>query len=251
MIGFSRGKRGGEGTHYSLNTFFQDEETKSVLRKAGKEVRDYMEKTGFGIVDVWKIWIRHKDQLPYEKPLPKLGFYMMMRDIEAGGLCYKDYPRISYVGMDVCENAYWWELYEYFHYCGHPKASFAQIMSFFVDCLGIQPTIALSCAFCSMGLEKDFDATNAPYVIKRPPLSVKAPVVLLETVKKDSNLSLVKMDDKVIKSVYFDENGRAVNHMTYVKVFMRALEKSGEEFSSEELSQLEDTGWCKVNMKIP
>lgn len=251
MIGLLRGKRGAARTLFTLNTFFRDDETKSVLQKAGEEVKAYMEKTGFGIVDVWKIWYKYKEKLPKEKTLPKLGFYMMMRDVCAGGLCYKDYPRISYEGMDVCENAYWWELYEYFHYCGHQKAGFAQIMSFFIDCLGIQPTIALSCAFCSMGLEKDAEMTAALYDITRPPVPADAPKVLLKTVKRDKNLSLVKADGKfAIHSDYFDEAGHAIFHPTYVKVFMRNLEKSGIGFSPAELAQLTDSGWCKKNLKI-
>ena len=170
---------------------------------------------------------------------------MMMRDVEAGKLCYKDYPRISYEGMEVCQNAYWWELYEYFHYCKHPEASFTQIMSFFVDCLGIQPSIALSCAFCSMGLERTDEATDAPYVIKRPPVPTSTPTVLLETVKRDERLSLVKSC-----SDYLDEDGHAVNHATYVKVFMRMLGEAGARFSADEISQLTDEGWCRRNLKI-
>ena len=251
MIGYSRGKRGDGGTRYSLNTFFQDEATKSVLENAGAEVKAYMEKTGFGVVDVWKIWEKYKDVLPEEKRLPKLGFYMMMRDFKAGDLCYKDYPRISYEGMEVCQNAYWWELYEYFRYCGHPNASFAQIMSFFVDCLGIQPNIALSCAFCSMGLKKEAETTNALYVIRRPPIPKVTPTVLLNTLKKDESLSLIAADGKyTIHSDYFDENGRALYHPTYVKVFLRALEKTGHAFLNEEVTQLTDAGWCKQNLGI-
>ena len=252
IIGLSCGKKGEGATRYTLNTFFQDEEIKSVLEKAGAEIRTYMEKTGFGVVDVWKTWIKYKDELPEEKRLPKLGFYMMMRDVSAGGLCYKDYPRVSYDGIDVCQNAYWWELYEYFHYCGHPKASFTQIMSFFIDCLGIQPNLALTCAFCSMGLKKDTEATDAQYVIKRPPIPSNMPTVLLKTVKKDEKLSLVKSDVKyTIHSDYIDENGRAIYHPTYVKMFLRELEKSGTGFSQEEQAQLMDAGWCKNNFKVP
>ena len=252
MIGIRRGKRGGEGTTYSLNTFFSDEATEGVLKNAGEEVRQYMECTGFGIVDVWKIWRKYRHELPAGTYLPKLGFYMMMRDIGAGGLCYKDYPRISYDGIDVGKNAYWWELYEYFHLCGHPKASFGQIMSFFVDCLGIQPNVALSCAFNSMGLKKDDEATDAPYVIKRPPAIGKAPIVLLKTVVKDEKLSLIKADGKsAIHSDYFDETGHAIYHPTYVKVFLRNLENTDFAFTSEEIAQLADVRWCKKHLKIP
>ena len=75
MIGLERGKKGSCGTRYTLNTFFQDSETKAVLHKAGAAVKEYIEKTGFGVVDVWKVWCKYKDELPKEKPLPKLGFY--------------------------------------------------------------------------------------------------------------------------------------------------------------------------------
>ncbi|MBQ3290491.1 MAG: hypothetical protein IJH50_13905 [Kiritimatiellae bacterium] len=252
IIGFLRGKRGEGGTRYSLNTFFQDDETKSVLKKAGEELKAYVEKTGFGVVDVWKIWHRHKDDLPADKYLPKLGFYMMMRDVGAGGLCYKDYPRVSYEGMEVCENAYWWELYEYFHYCGHSTATFAQIMSFFVDCLGVQPNVAVGSTFPIMGLSKVEGAMNAPYEIKRPPIPKATPTVLLKTTQRDETLSLIKADGKyAIHSDYFDEDGHAIYHPTYVRIFMRALEKSGIEFSHEELTQLTDAGWCKQLLKIP
>ena len=251
IIGFLRGKRGEGGTRYSLNTFFLDDETKSVLQKAGEDLKAYMEKTGFGVVDVWKIWSRYKDVLPANKYLPKLGFYMMMRDIGAGGLCYKDYPRVSCEGMYVCENAYWWELYEYFHYCGHPKASFAQIVSFFVDCLGIQPNVAIGSTFPIMGLSKVEGAFSAPYEIKRPPIPKATPTVLLKTVKKDEKLSLVKADGKyTIHSDYFDEDGHAIYHPTYAKLFLRTLEKSGYGFSAAELAQLTDAGWCKKKLKI-
>lgn len=251
IIGFLRGKRGEAGTRYTLNIFFRDDETKAVLLSAGEEIKKHIEETGFGVVDVWKTWDKYKDNLPKEKYLPKLGFYMMMREFGAGDLCYKDYPRISYEGMYVGENAYWWELYEYFNYCGHPKASFAQIMSFFVDCLGIQPDIALSCAFNSMELEKDYEATDTPYIIKRPPAPKDAPTMLLITTKKDKNLLLVQSAGKyTIHSNFFDENGHAIYHPTYVNVFMRNLERSGIGFSSEELSQLTDAGWCKKHLKI-
>ena len=193
-----------------------------------------------------------RDDLPADKYLPKLGFYMMMRDVGAGGLCYKDYPRVSYEGMEVCENAYWWELYEYFHYCGHRTATFAQIMSFFVDCLGVQPNVAVGSTFPIMGLNKVEGVLNAPYEIKRPPIPKSAPTVLLKTTKKDEKLSLIKADGKyTIHSDYFDEDGHALCHPTYVKVFMRKLEESGFVFSKTELSQLMDAGWCKKKLKIP
>ena len=251
MIGLERGKKGAGDTRYTLNTLFHDDGTRSVLQKAGEEVRAYMEQTGFGVVDVWKVWSKYRSMLPEGKALPKLGFYMMMRDVEAGGLCYKDYPKIAYTGVDVCENVYWWELFEYFHYCGHPKASFEQIMSFFVDCLGIQPDIANSCAFHYMGLEKEEPATGALYVIRRPPNPSKTPKVLLEMVKKDEHLTLLKSRDKyAARTDYFDENGRARTYPTYVKLFLRELVKSGGEFSDEELGCLMDVEWCKTNLKI-
>lgn len=250
MIGYDRGSKIGGRTRYTLNTFFQDAKTVAILRSAAKEIGDYMRATGFGVVSVWKWWKKYRKSLPID--LPKLGFYMMMREIGAGGLEYLDYPKISMRGMDVCENVYGWELYQYFLYCGKQEAMFGQIMSFFVDCLGLQPSIAEACAFQSMGLEKVEDELTAPYKLRRPDKPMKTPRVLLGTVKRDPALSLIRSSDKfTIHADYFDDDGRALNYTTYVRMFMRALEKVKFKFSDQELAMLMDRGWSKVNLKIP
>lgn len=247
MIGFDRGKKGTGGTRYTLNTFFHDEGTVSVLKKAGDEIREYMERTGLGIVSVWKTWRKFRSELPHD--LPKLGFYMMMRDVKAGGLEYRDYPRVFYPTVGACETAYWWELYVYCMICGRKTATFAEIMSFFTDALGLQPSIALSCAFDSMGLQKVDEESVTAYEIRSPGPSETPPDVFLPAINGHLDFSLVTPKDVDIHPYYLDENGRALTHRAYAKIFFLALEKKRFVFPDDLLAELRDGGWCKVHLK--
>lgn len=248
IIPYDRGTRQNEGTRYSLNTFFHDAQTKSVLEKAAMRIRAYMEKTGLGVVSVWKASREHQSELP--RPLPKLGFYMMMRDFKSGGLVYQDYPRIAYPGIKLGENIFPWMLYMYCAVCRHPKASFEEIMYFFTECLGLQPSIACSCAFNSMGLKKVDDDPSAPYVVKPPVEGGKPPNLFLPAIRNYRDFSLVKVPAKgAIHPYFLDEDGRALTHGTYAKIFFRALEEKQFDFPASELAGLQDRGWCKVHFK--
>ena len=248
IIPYDRGTRLNGGTRYSLNSFFRDAETRAVLEKAAKRIRAYMEKTGLGVVSVWKASREHQPELP--RPLPKLGFYMMMRDFKSGGLVYQDYPRIAYPGVKVGENTFPWMLYMYCMICRRPKVTFAEIMYFFTECLGLQPSIACACSFASMGLKKVDEDVSAPYVVKPPAEGVEPPSLFLPAIRKYLDFSLIKVPEKSSVNPYFlDEDGRALAHGTYAKIFFRALEGKKFDFSAGELAGLQDKGWCKVHFK--
>ncbi len=250
ILPYSRGTVAGNKTRFSLTSFFSDRRTRRILIKAGDDVRSYMERTGFGVVSVWKIMRKYQDDLPL--PLPKLGFYMMMRELKAGGLEYPRYPRIAFPGMDHCEKAFQWELFEYFSYCGRKTASFFECISFFVDCLGLQPSIACSVAFPALEMEKSDDELSQKYELKRPTDVGKAPRVLLGTVKRDPELAIIAKPGKhAIASCYFDEDGRATTMVAYVRVFFRDLEATGCPLPDDDVACLTDSGWCRKNLKLP
>ena len=248
IIPYDRGTRQNAGTRYSLNVFFHDERTRAVLERAATKIREYMEKTGLGVVSVWKASRTYQSELP--RPLPKLGFYMMMRDFNSGELVYQDYPRIAYPGIKLGENTFPWMLYMYCMICRRPKASFAEIMYFFTECLGLQPSIALSCAFNSMGLKKAEDDQLAPFVVKPPVEGETPPSLFLPGIRNYLDFSLIKLPEKgPIHPYFLDEDGRALTHGTYAKIFFRALEEKKFNFPASELAGLQDRGWCKANFK--
>lgn len=248
IIPYDRGTRQNAGTRYSLNVFFHDERTRAVLERAATQIREYMEKTGLGVVSVWKASQAYQSELPC--PLPKLGFYMMMRDFKSGGLVYQDYPRIAYPGIKLGENTFPWMLYMYCMICRRPKASFAEIMYFFTECLGLQPSIALSCAFNSMGLKKAEDDQLAPFVVKPPVEGETPPSLFLPGIRNYLDFSLIKLPEKGVHyPCFLDEDGHALTYPTYAKLFFLALVEKKFDFPATELAGLQDRGWCKVNFK--
>lgn len=249
ILSYSRGSVAGVKSQFSLTSFFNDDKTRKILAKAGNDIRAYMERTGFGVVSVWKIMRKYEAEL--RLPLPKLGFYMMMRELNAGGLEYPRYPRIAFPGMDNCKKAFQWELYEYFTYCGRKSATFFECISFFVDCLGLQPSIAASDAFPGLGLAKNADEISSPYELKRPTDRAKAPRVLLGTVKRDPDLTLLAKPGKhAIASCYFDDDGRATTMVAYVRLFFRDFENTGHPLPKDDIACLTDAGWCRKNLKF-
>lgn len=249
VLPYDRGRIGGERTRFSLTSFFSDAKTRSAIEDAGRDVREYMARTGFGIVSVWKIWRKLRDRTSL--PLPKLGFYMMMRFLNAGGLEYPSYPRIAYPGMDACEKAYQWELYQYFRICGRERATFFECISFFVDCLGLQPSIADSVAFPATGMRKDANGDSVGMLLKMPEKADRFPNVLLGSVKPDPQLSLLARPERhPVASCYLSEDGRAVNMTTYARLFMRDLESANFSFTNDEIACLTDPAWCRRNLNI-
>lgn len=249
VLPYDRGRNSGERTRFSLTSFFMDERTRSAIENAGREVRDYMTKTGFGIVSVWKIWRKYRGKTTLS--LPKLGFYMMMRFLNAGGLEYPSYPRIAYPGVDACEKAYQWELYQYFRICGRERATFFECISFFVDCLGLQPSIAGAVAFPATGMKQDVNDDAVGMLLKMPDKTDRFPNVLLGSVKPDPQLNLLaKPERHPIASCYLSEDGRAVNMTTYARLFMRDLESANYSFTNDEIVCLTDPAWCRHNLNI-
>lgn len=246
MIPYDRTTVKGGRTNYTLNTFFKDGAVVRQLNAAGRELRGYIDKTGLGVIDVWKIWRKYKDRMPV--PMPKMGFYMMMRDVGAGGLAYPDYPKIAHpdVASQVGVAAYGWEMYEYFKLCGRPTGTFVEIMYFFRECLGMQPDIALTSAFSALGLGRIEDERMAPYVLHPPQSDSEPPHLLLPSINQYQDFSLIKLPKKMRINPYFlDENGRALTTGTYAKVFFRNLEEKGFAFSHKELEGLLSKTWCK------
>lgn len=249
VLPYDRGRNSGERTRFSLTSFFTDEKTRSAIENAGREVRDYMARTGLGIVSVWKIWRKYRGETTL--PLPKLGFYMMMRFLNAGGLEYPSYPRIAYPGVDACEKAYQWELYQYFRICGRERATFFECISFFVDCLGLQPSIAGAVAFPATGMKKDINDDSVGMLLKMPEKADRFPNVLLGSVKPDPQLNLLaKPERHPIASCYLSEDGRAVNMTTYARLFMRDLESANYSFTNDDIACLTDPAWCRHNLNI-
>lgn len=249
VLPYDRGRSSGERTRFSLTSFFTDAKTRSAIEAAGREVRVYMEMTGFGVVSVWKIWCKYRNKTALL--LPKLGFYMMMRFLKAGGLEYPNYPRIAYPEVDVSEKAYQWELYQYFRLCGREKASFFECISFFVDCLGLQRSNAISDAFPATGMKRDANDDAAGMLLRMPEKVERIPNVLLGSVKPDPQLSLLARQERhPVASRYLSEDGRAMNMKTYARLFMCNLEFANFSFTNDEIACLTDSAWCQCNLNI-
>lgn len=251
MIGYERGNATGERTSYSLNTFFRGEAFTTVFEAAGMDLRNYIETTGFGIVSVWKVWRKYKDKLPI--PMPKLGFYMMLRDIGAAGLSYPDYPRVVHPDVECCPSAYNWELYQYFMLAQHPTASYQQIFDFFVECLCMDPVIANACAIPALGLKGDEDLVEGMFRIPEPLYAGDGyPQVFLANCQPDPSLpfSQPRRRGLHMTSADFDEQGRARTVLAYVRMFFFNLQESRYTFSSEEFEELTDPGWCAEHLGI-
>ena len=249
-IPYERGRVNGDKTRFTLIKFFNDAKTKSVLEQAAQEIKSYMEESGFGVVSIWRTWCKYRDKTP--RYLPKLGFYAVMREFGAAGLNYTLYPRVAHPTIGKCEKAYQWELFQYFTYCGRKSATTFECLSFFVDCLGINPVIASATVFPATGMKRVSDDETDLMPLKMPKTIGKVPQVLLNSVKSDSSLSrLSKPDRHFIASCCLDENGRAFTMSVYVRLFLRDLEASGCSLSHDDVSCLSDPGWCRSNLKIP
>ena len=249
-IPYERGRVNGDKTRFTLTKFFNDEKTQSVLEQAAQEIKSYMEESGFGVISIWRTWRKYRDKTP--RYLPKLGFYAMMREFSSGGLNYTLYPRVAHPTIGKCEKAYQWELFQYFTYCGRKSATSFECLSFFVDCLGIDPVIASATVFPATGMKRVSNDETDLMPLKMPKTIGMAPQVLLNSVKSDSALSrLSKPDRHCIAACCLDENGRAFTMSVYVRLFLRDLEASGCALSHDDVACLSDPGWCRRNLKIP
>ncbi len=249
-IPYERGRVNGDKTRFTLTKFFNDAKTKSVLEQAALDIKSYMEESGFGVVSIWRTWRNYRDKTP--RYLPKLGFYALMREFSSGGLNYTLYPRVAHPTISKCEKAYQWELFQYFTYCGRKSATSFECLSFFVDCLGIDPVIASATVFPATGMKHVSDDETDLMPLKMPKTIGIVPQVLLNSVKSDPSLSrLSKPDRHCIASCCLDENGRAFTMSVYVRLFLRDLEASGCALSHDDVACLSDPGWCRSNLKIP
>ena len=249
-IPYERGRVNGDKTRFTLTKFFNDAKTKTVLEQAAQEIKSYMEESGFGVISIWRTWRKYRDKTP--RYLPKLGFYAMMREFNSGGLNYTPYPRIAHPTIGKCEKAYQWELFQYFTYCGRKSATSFECLSFFVDCLGIDPVIASATVFPATGMKRVSDDETDLMPLKMPKKNGMVPQVLLNSVKSDPSLSrLSKPDRHLIASCCLDENGKAFTMSVYVRLFLRDLEASGCALSHDDVACLSDPGWCRSNLKIP
>ena len=249
-IPYERGRVNGDKTRFTLTKFFNDAKTKSVLEQAAQEIKAYMEESGFGVVSIWRTWCKYRDKTP--RYLPKLGFYAMMREFRSGGLNYTLYPRVAHPTIVKCEKAYQWELFQYFTYCGRKSATSFECLSFFVDCLGIDPVIASANVFPATGMKRVSDDETDLMPLKMPKTIGVVPQVLLNSVKSDSSLSrLSKPDRHFIASCCLDENGRAFTMSVYVRLFLRDLEASGYALSHDDVTCLSDPGWCRTDLGGP
>ena len=185
IIGLDRGAKNNGSTRHALNSFFQDRETVSVLEEAARDLRARMESTGIGIVSVWKTWEVFHGKLPPGHDLPKLGFYMMLRDIKAGGLSYPEYPRVAHPEVESPQSAYWWELYKYCALCGRRTATAAEIMNFLIHGIGEDRGVAAS-ALQEMHLEREGNL----YVVRCPDSTKQSPMVFLPTIRQYQDFSL-------------------------------------------------------------
>ena len=176
ILMYDRGGPNGDRTQYSLTTFFMDEATRRLLQEAAQKIKDYMLSSGFGIVDVWKTWDEYRSSMPI--PLPKLGFYMMMKEIGAGGLVYPKYPRIAYPGIEYTEGAYSWELYRYYTGKGQYTISRGECIKFIAEKLHEDPLNASANEFSALNLVKK-DNHDSLYFLTRPKDLDSSPKVML------------------------------------------------------------------------
>ncbi len=185
--------------------------------------------------------------------MPKLCFYMMMRQIGAGKLTYPDYPRICYPSVPYPKNAYAWEVYEYFTFCGRKVATISELFGFFVDGIGMEPNLAFSCGVLSLRFARNCTGRDSECLLQKPDSKLPPPPLLLPPIRNYRDLSLAKNTGSrkaALSSSLFDAAGRALTHGAYVRSFLRDLEKSGFRFPQNSLVCLLDAGWCKLHLRL-
>lgn len=248
LIGLERGTKGNSRTKYSISSLFKDKKNIELLHTAGEELKAHMEKTGIGVSRVWRIWHKYRDK--FSVPIPKLGFYMLLRDLQAGGLTYQDYPHILYPGIQQCDAISQWALYEYFMICGKQQATSQEMYYFMVDVLGMQPSVAYGNIF-STGRTHIEDDEETLYQVQAPNNNIRPPDIFLPSVVQYRDFSLIKVPkNRHIQPYYLDEDGKALTHGVYVKLFMDSLERSGFALPEGELAGLTDAGWCNNVFKF-
>ena len=180
ILKYDRGSADGARSRYSLTTFFMDDVSKRLLEEAAQKIKAYMISSNFGVIDVWKTWDEYRSLMPLY--LPKMGFYMMMREIGAGGLAYPKYPRIAYPGIEYTEKAYLWELYRYFTGKGQYALTREECVAFISDKLHVDPLNASANEFSALKLRKKSEQ-GVLYMLERPMELDNSPKVLISDIK--------------------------------------------------------------------
>ena len=251
IVGYDRGNNANEASTFSLNSFFSAD--REILEEAGWELKSYMDRTGFGTVSIWKVWRKYRPLLPVD--LPKLGFYMMLRDTGAAGLVYQAYPRTTHPDADYCEAAFQWEIYQYFMLSDHPVATYRQVLDFLVECLQLDPVIANSSAIPGLRLKSTGEKSGGDelYEIPMPKMpDGKIPGVLLSNCRPDPALPFLQPRRRGVnlKKHEIDEYGRAKTVLVYVRLFFFNLQESRYRFTADEWAELTDAGWCAKHFGV-
>lgn len=240
---------------YSLDIFFKDDDLIKVIKKAGEQLREHMEKNSLGVVNVTRLCKGIVNELPkkYEDGLPLACFYFLLRDLEAGGLKYYDCPKVAHPCIldengKAPEQAISWVIYEYFIYAGHKTATWAQLLDFCEVMLGMDCMIAASTVLPVVKGNKIVVNGEEHYELRAPNEKIAPPNVLIVGGEFDSQLSFSRPRNAL--GINLDAEGKARDINTYVRLFLFELAKAKYSFTQDEESQLSDPRWCEKNLGV-
>lgn len=157
----------GAQSQYTLPEFFKNDKLRRVMEKAVREVRDYMEKTGLGVVCLWGFWEKYANEKCFgEFSIPFYCFRYLMEEFNSDDLHYSDtfaiHPDI--MANDFAKN---WLIYDYFTYFGKTEVNRREIMSFLCEKLKISSDAASRLLRQNSTSDND-GRSNSPYPITRP-----------------------------------------------------------------------------------
>ncbi len=147
IILFQRGANGPEGeSTYTLAEFFDNEDNLKLLIQIGSEIRNYMKRTGFGIISLRGYYEIYKTQFSVNKQnicIPFGCFRWLLGKFKAGGLNYLDSYSLYPTLIDnpdqrrVGESVLFWLIYLYFKNFGKLEIEKREIKNFLRTCLQI------------------------------------------------------------------------------------------------------------------
>ena len=246
----------GDATHerrYSLDVFFKDENLIRVVKEAGNGLRKHMEENSLGAASITRLVDEINDCLPEPYAsvgLPSACVYWLMREHNVAGLKYFGHPNVAHPDIldsngSAPEMALGWVVYEYFSKAGYKTATWGQVQDFCEVMLGMNRTVASGSVMQWVMRERVVDCEGL-YRLNPPDDTIDVPNVLLKGGKIDSELSFVR--SKIPLGMELDDNGKALNFSTYVRLFLLALAKSDYAFTEDEERNHADSGWCGENL---
>lgn len=243
IIPFSRGTRSVMTTYVLDSLYLADTDLVEKLHRIANEIKGYMKETGLAVISTHNIWKKYYDELQ----LPELGFYMLMRKAQAGGLVFDDYPRVAYPGYHSVVASYHWALYQYCSLCGIKEITRKQLISFLAGSLGIGERMAVTSTLTLLNLKTN--PKTGKYIVTSPNPDVSKkdePRLFLQTINGKKDFSLANIDWR--KGKYSGVDKKELSISKYTRNFFLELQNSQVELSDTILEQLCDTDWCIKNL---